>query len=131
MLTGKDVYEAFMKNKPWADAWVGLTHWRQKGYEEVAAVLNASHITPLQGLVEELQGQVEKLTNDFQSLKKMDRAIFDDQDKQILALQGLVLAYVTLVEQRIGIVNPVPSAGWSDIAVELEARAQTLLAEKE
>jgi len=92
-LTGKDVYEALTAKKPWADVWGAMTTHRQKGYEEAATILNSSHIAPLQGLVEELQGQVEKLTADIKSLRGQDRAIFDDQDKQILALQGLVLEW--------------------------------------
>ena len=50
MLSGKDVYEAITKNKPWADVWGAMTIHRQKIYNEAATILN-SRIALLQELV--------------------------------------------------------------------------------
>lgn len=63
MLTGKDVYEAARPNivkHGFEDLeWEDFVPGAQEFYLELAARLNNAHITPLQGLVQELEGLVD------------------------------------------------------------------------
>lgn len=51
MLTGKDIAQAIEHTK--------IERSSMDAYEELARLLNTAHITPLQGLVQELEGLVD------------------------------------------------------------------------
>jgi hypothetical protein len=55
MLTGKDIHSAFKKVDNYALSWDEIPAKAQTAYDKVADKLNASHIAPLQGLVQDLK----------------------------------------------------------------------------
>jgi hypothetical protein len=94
----------------------------------------------LQGLVMGLEEQNTKLTADIKALRDLDRKIFDDQDKQIDDLQGVVKDYQKSFAEYILMVAPNLStyacdyatfANWKERKDALEVRTQTLLSAKE
>lgn len=139
MLTGKDIHAAKMQHEPGAKTWEELHTYMRMGYDTVAEKLNVSYIAPLQGQVAGLEEQNEKLTTDIKVLRDLDRKIFDDQEKQIDALQGVVKDYQKSFAEYILMVAPNLStyacdyatfANWKERKDALEVRAQSLL-EKE
>lgn len=97
MLTGKDVHEAFRQYDRSAPAWDLLSAFKKQSYEAVAQKLNATYIAPLQGNIETLQAQNDKLIADMKALRDLDRKIFDKQEQQISELKKLGENFVKLL----------------------------------
>jgi hypothetical protein len=95
MLTGKDIHDIFKQHDSHAPSWEEVSEYGRKAYEVVASKLQQSNIAPLQGQVEALMMQVDKLTADIKVLCDLDRKIFDDQEQRVDALQSLVKEFVT------------------------------------
>jgi hypothetical protein len=81
-----------------------------------------------------LQVQVEKLKSDIKELRDMDRAIFDDQDREIASLKALARDYqhvlASLPDVSVWRCDYATFANWQQQKEKLEAHAQELLREE-
>jgi uncharacterized protein YoxC len=84
--------------------------------------------------IDGLERQVEKLKGDIKELRDKDRAIFDDQDREIAALKALAHDYqrvfATIPDVSVCGCDYATFANWQRQKEKLEVRAQELLREE-